>query len=84
MIGQLRSTVIDCPDPRALAGFYAELLGLPLVEENSDGDDWVVLGGSPGRPAAARLPEGAQPAGPGLAGPGAAPAVPPRRHRRRH
>lgn len=29
MIGQLRTVVIDCPDPRALAGFYAELLGLP-------------------------------------------------------
>ena len=48
MIGQLRSVVIDCPDPRALAGFYAELLGLPLIEDNSDGDDWVVLGGPPG------------------------------------
>src|SRR5690349_6584565 len=47
MIGQLRSTVIDCPDPRALAGFYAELLGLPVIEEDSD-DEWVVLGGPPG------------------------------------
>ncbi|MGR6317719.1 VOC family protein [Micromonospora soli] len=48
MIGQLRSVVIDCPDPRALARFYAELLGLPLIEDNSDGDDWVVLGGPAG------------------------------------
>ncbi|AXO33589.1 VOC family protein [Micromonospora sp. BL1] len=48
MIGRLRSTVIDCPDPHALAAFYSELLGLPLVEENSDGDEWVVLGGPPG------------------------------------
>ncbi|MGC1215635.1 MAG: VOC family protein [Micromonospora sp.] len=48
MIGQLRSVVIDCPDPRALAGFYSELLGLPLIEDNSDGDEWVVLGGPPG------------------------------------
>jgi catechol 2,3-dioxygenase-like lactoylglutathione lyase family enzyme len=48
MIGRLRTTVIDCPDPRALAGFYAELLGLPLIEEDSDGDEWVVLGGHPG------------------------------------
>jgi catechol 2,3-dioxygenase-like lactoylglutathione lyase family enzyme len=47
MIGQLRSTVIDCPDPRALAAFYSELLGVPLAEGNSD-DDWVVLGGPPG------------------------------------
>ncbi|MEV5818833.1 VOC family protein [Micromonospora haikouensis] len=43
MIGQLRSTVIDCPDPRALAAFYAELTGLPLAEGDSDGDEWVVL-----------------------------------------
>ncbi|MEW2374525.1 VOC family protein [Micromonospora sp. NPDC047812] len=27
MTGQLRTVVIDCPDPRALAGFYSELLG---------------------------------------------------------
>lgn len=46
MIGQLRSVVVDCPDPRALAAFYAELLGLPLAEGDSD-DDWVVLGGPP-------------------------------------
>ncbi|MET8120646.1 VOC family protein [Micromonospora sp. NPDC005189] len=48
MIGQLRSVVIDCPDPRALAAFYSELLGLPLVEGDSDDDEWVVLGGPPG------------------------------------
>ncbi|MER7165484.1 VOC family protein [Micromonospora sp. NPDC000207] len=47
MIGRMRSVVIDCPDPRALAGFYAELLGLPLVEEESEGD-WVVIGGPRG------------------------------------
>ncbi|MEU1755058.1 VOC family protein [Micromonospora matsumotoense] len=49
MIGKLRSVAIDCPDPRALAGFYAELLGLPLVEEDSDGNEWVVLGGPVGQ-----------------------------------
>lgn len=48
VIGQLRSVVIDCPDPRALAGFYAELLGLP-VSSDSD-DEWVVLGGGAGQP----------------------------------
>lgn len=49
MIGQLRSVVIDCPDPRALAAFYAELLGIPLVEAEGEADDeWVVLGGPPG------------------------------------
>ncbi|MGW3613633.1 VOC family protein [Micromonospora sp. NPDC005163] len=48
MIGQLRSVVIDCPDPRALAAFYAELLGVALAEGDSDDDEWVVLGGPPG------------------------------------
>ena len=57
MIGQLRSVVIDCPDPRALATFYAELLGLAVSYEE---DDWVVLGGDPGqhpRVAFQRAPE---------------------------
>jgi hypothetical protein len=26
MIGRLEKTVLDCPDPRALAAFYAEVL----------------------------------------------------------
>ncbi|WP_186832261.1 VOC family protein [Micromonospora endolithica] len=46
MIGRLRSVVIDCPDPRALAAFYSALLGLPLDEEGTDGDRWVVISGS--------------------------------------
>jgi catechol 2,3-dioxygenase-like lactoylglutathione lyase family enzyme len=45
MIGQLRTVVIDCPDPRALADFYSELLGLPLDADASD-DGWVVISGS--------------------------------------
>lgn len=49
MIGQLRTVVIDCPDPRALAAFYSELLGVPLTEEDCDGNEWVVLGGPIGR-----------------------------------
>ena len=27
MIGRLEKTVLDCPDPRALAAFYAQVLG---------------------------------------------------------
>lgn len=47
-IARFRSTVIDCPDPRALAGFYSRLLGWPVTSEE---DDWVVVsdGGSPDR-----------------------------------
>jgi catechol 2,3-dioxygenase-like lactoylglutathione lyase family enzyme len=41
MIGRLSSIVLDCPDPRALAGFYSELLGLPV--SRVDGD-WVDVG----------------------------------------
>lgn len=40
MIGRLHHVVLDCPDPRALALFYSELLGLPVTY---DSDDWVVV-----------------------------------------
>jgi catechol 2,3-dioxygenase-like lactoylglutathione lyase family enzyme len=39
-IGRLHHIAIDCPDPRALAGFYSELLGLPVTYESAD---WVVI-----------------------------------------
>jgi catechol 2,3-dioxygenase-like lactoylglutathione lyase family enzyme len=37
---RLSATVLDTPDPRGLAAFYAELLGWRTVEESSE---WVVL-----------------------------------------
>jgi catechol 2,3-dioxygenase-like lactoylglutathione lyase family enzyme len=37
----LVATVLDTPDPRALAAFYAALLAWPPPEE--DGADWVTL-----------------------------------------
>jgi catechol 2,3-dioxygenase-like lactoylglutathione lyase family enzyme len=46
VIGRLEKTVIDCPDPRALAGFYCQVLGM---EVNEDTGDWVVVGSAPGR-----------------------------------
>jgi catechol 2,3-dioxygenase-like lactoylglutathione lyase family enzyme len=45
MIGRLEKTVLDCPDPRALAAFYAEVLGMRV---NEDSEDWVVIGSEPG------------------------------------
>jgi catechol 2,3-dioxygenase-like lactoylglutathione lyase family enzyme len=45
MIGRLEKTVFDCPDPRALAGFYASVLGMRI---NEDLGDWVVIGSEPG------------------------------------
>lgn len=40
MIGRLHHVVVDCPDPLALAEFYAELLGLPITYRS---DDFVVV-----------------------------------------
>jgi catechol 2,3-dioxygenase-like lactoylglutathione lyase family enzyme len=45
VIGRLEKTVIDCPDPRALAGFYYQVLGMRV---NEDSGDWVVIGSAPG------------------------------------
>jgi catechol 2,3-dioxygenase-like lactoylglutathione lyase family enzyme len=45
MIGHLEKTVLDCPDPSALAAFYAALLGMRV---NEDSEDWVVIGAEPG------------------------------------
>jgi catechol 2,3-dioxygenase-like lactoylglutathione lyase family enzyme len=40
MIGRYQHTVLDCPDPRALARFYQQLLGMRIERES---DDWVVI-----------------------------------------
>jgi Glyoxalase-like domain len=45
VIGRLEKTVIDCPDPRALAEFYCQVLGTRV---NEDDGDWVVIGLAPG------------------------------------
>ncbi|MGW1726361.1 VOC family protein [Streptomyces sp. NPDC002306] len=38
-LAKLDVVVLDCPDPRALAGFYAAVLGGTTVEN----DDWIDL-----------------------------------------
>jgi catechol 2,3-dioxygenase-like lactoylglutathione lyase family enzyme len=43
MIGRMHHVVLDCPDPAALAAFYAALLGLPVTY--CDGD-WAVVAAS--------------------------------------
>lgn len=40
MIGRLHHVVIDCPDPGALAEFYAELTGMSVTYRS---EDWVVI-----------------------------------------
>ncbi|HWO64530.1 MAG TPA: VOC family protein, partial [Umezawaea sp.] len=46
MIGHLRSVVVDTRDPRALAAFYAELLGGKVTDND---DDWAVVVDEEGR-----------------------------------
>src|SRR5689334_8263619 len=43
MLGRLHHVVLDCPDPRALAGFYSRLLGDPVTYVSAD---WVVVSAS--------------------------------------
>jgi len=45
MIGRLSTVVLDCPDTRALADFYAAMLGLSIT--GADGD-WIDIGDSGG------------------------------------
>jgi catechol 2,3-dioxygenase-like lactoylglutathione lyase family enzyme len=40
-VAELGAVVLDCPDPRALAAFYAGILGGAVEDE--DGGDWVDL-----------------------------------------
>jgi catechol 2,3-dioxygenase-like lactoylglutathione lyase family enzyme len=54
-----RSVVLDCPDPRALAEFYGEILGWPIAYAD---DEWVVLrGAEPMRIAFQRVPNYTRP-----------------------
>jgi catechol 2,3-dioxygenase-like lactoylglutathione lyase family enzyme len=39
-IGRLHHTIVDCPDPLALATFYSRLLGHPITYRD---DDFVVV-----------------------------------------
>jgi catechol 2,3-dioxygenase-like lactoylglutathione lyase family enzyme len=56
-IARLQLTAIDTPDPRALAGFYATLVGLPIDESATD-DDWIELDGGGGPTLAFQLAPG--------------------------
>jgi catechol 2,3-dioxygenase-like lactoylglutathione lyase family enzyme len=70
VIGRLEKTVLDCPDPQALAAFYAEVLGMRV---NEDDDDWRKDPAAPhrsrarggplqqGRPDGARWPDPERP-----------------------
>ncbi|MEU1371355.1 VOC family protein [Streptomyces sp. NPDC005803] len=47
-VAALGSVVLDCPDPLALAGFYAAVLGGKVEEQ----EGWVNLAGGDGTPLA--------------------------------
>jgi len=44
MIGRLQTFALDCPDPAALAAFYAGLVGGKVVDEDGD-NTWVTVRG---------------------------------------
>jgi catechol 2,3-dioxygenase-like lactoylglutathione lyase family enzyme len=53
-IARLHATVLECPDPRALAEFYQRLTGWRILDA---GDEWVTIGdGGPARLAFQRAP----------------------------
>lgn len=47
MIRGLQAVALDCPDPLALAGFYAELLG-GTVHQDEDEEGWFEVRGHQG------------------------------------
>ncbi|MFJ8000005.1 VOC family protein [Streptomyces sp. NPDC096310] len=51
-IATLDTVVLDCPDPLALARFYAQVLGGEVKETTDGTDSWVELRGAPGAPLA--------------------------------
>ncbi|MEV5677132.1 MULTISPECIES: VOC family protein [unclassified Streptomyces] len=51
-IATLGTVVLDCPDPVALAGFYAAVLGGTVERFEDGGDRWVELTGGAGTPLA--------------------------------
>jgi hypothetical protein len=40
---RVRAIVLDCPDPLALSGFYAELLGWPPDPDPDTENEWATL-----------------------------------------
>src|SRR5215207_311853 len=46
---RIGAIVLDCPDPRRLAQFYAELLGWSVADGGAD-DDWVDVVSGEGGP----------------------------------
>ncbi|MEE1929338.1 VOC family protein [Streptomyces sp. TRM 70351] len=58
-IASMGTTVLDCPDPRTLAAFYAAVLGWETAQDSDD--DWVELEGPGGYNLAFQRSEGHRP-----------------------
>ncbi|WP_062216363.1 VOC family protein [Streptomyces sp. NBRC 109706] len=58
-IAKLATTVLDCPEPRELAAFYATLLGGELDDDGAG--DWVEIVGAGSHVLAFQRSEGYQP-----------------------
>lgn len=58
MIAELECVVLDCPDPKALADFYAQLIGGKVTVEE---EDWVTLSTAHGAHLAFQLAPDHQP-----------------------
>ena len=47
-MGRLQQTLVECPEPRVLAGFYRAFLGMSVYESirgwDGDPDGWAVIG----------------------------------------
>ena len=77
---RLSGVVLECPDPWALATFYSQITGWPIV--NTD-VDWCSIGPNEDARPRLSLPAGAGLPTPALAGPGVIDAISPRLHGRR-
>ena len=68
-VARLQVVALDCPDPGALAAFYAGVLGTEVDPDEAD-DDWVQLRPAGGTPLAfQRVPDHRPPQWPGSAHP---------------
>jgi hypothetical protein len=65
MIGSLEMIVIDCPDPRAMARFYSELVGAEIVGYDEDWAEIAMAGAEHPLAAFQRVAEYTPPQWPG-------------------
>ncbi|MFD4634735.1 VOC family protein [Streptomyces sp. NPDC058284] len=60
-LAAFRAVVLDCPDPHALAEFYAKIVGGTPVPDPADEEAWVGIEGHGGPPIAFQKAPGHRP-----------------------